>query len=42
MVDQVQTHYGGGDDLADLIAQNLQAAGKNLEVLKTSDLSTVD
>ncbi|MDA9981701.1 class I SAM-dependent methyltransferase [Gammaproteobacteria bacterium] len=42
MVDQVQTHYGGGGDLADSIARNLQAAGKNLEVLKTSDLSTVD
>ena len=42
MVDQVQKHYGGGSDLADSIARNLQAAGKNLEVLKTSDLSTVD
>jgi ubiquinone/menaquinone biosynthesis C-methylase UbiE len=42
MVDQVQTHYGGGGDLAESIAQKLYAAGKNLEDLTTSDLSTVD
>ena len=42
MADQVQTHYGGADDLADLIARSLRASGKNLDVLKTSDLSTVD
>ena len=42
MTDQVQTHYGGADDLADLIAQSLRASGKNLDALTTSDLSTVD
>ena len=42
MPDQVQTHYSGGGDLADKIAQKLAAAGKNLNDLKTSDLSTVD
>ncbi len=42
MSDQVQTHYGGGGDLADEIAKKLEAAGKNLGDLKTSDLSTVD
>ena len=42
MVDQVQTHYGGGSDLADSIAQKLQAAGKDLDNLITTDLSTVD
>ena len=42
MVDQVQTHYGLGGDLADSIAQKLKAAGKNLDGLRTSDLMTVD
>jgi ubiquinone/menaquinone biosynthesis C-methylase UbiE len=42
MSDQVQTHYSGGGDLADEIAKKLEAAGKNLGDLKTSDLSTVD
>ena len=42
MTDQVQTHYGDGVNLADSIARKLKAAGKNLEDLKTSDLSTVD
>jgi ubiquinone/menaquinone biosynthesis C-methylase UbiE len=42
MSDQVQTHYGDGVNLADSIARKLKAAGKNIEDLKTSDLSTVD
>jgi ubiquinone/menaquinone biosynthesis C-methylase UbiE len=42
MSDQVQTHYGDGINLADSIARKLKAVGKNLEDLKTSDLSTVD
>jgi ubiquinone/menaquinone biosynthesis C-methylase UbiE len=42
MTDQVQTHYGDGVNLAGSIARKLKAAGKNLEDLKTSDLSTVD
>lgn len=42
MSDQVQTHYGGGADLANDIQGKLEAAGKSLNDLKTSDLSTVD
>jgi len=42
MVDQVQAHYGGGSDLANLIAQRLQAVGKDVGNLITTDLSTVD
>lgn len=42
MSDRVQTHYGSGYDLADSIAEKLQAAGKNLDDLTTRDLSSVD
>lgn len=42
MPGQVQTHYGGGGDLAHEIARKLEAAGNNLEELKPGDLSTVD
>ena len=42
MPDQVQTHYSSGGDLAREIARKLEAAGKNLADLKTTDLSSVD
>jgi len=42
MTDQVATHYSGGGDLADAIAESLRSAGKNLDDLKTNDLATVD
>ena len=42
MVDQVQIHYGGAGDLTKTIAERLQAAGKGLNSLRTTDLATVD
>jgi len=38
----VSTHYGSSGDLAEKIAEGLQNVGKNLEDLKTVDLSSVD
>ena len=42
MADKVQTHYGGGEDLAHQIAIKLEKAGKNINKLTTEDLSAVD
>ena len=42
IADKVIIHYGGGGDLAELIAGKLQAAGKDLSAPKTADLATVD
>ncbi len=42
MVDQVAAHYGGSGGLADVIAESLRSAGKDLNELKTIDLATVD
>jgi len=42
MIEKVSAHYGSGDDLAERIAQGLQGSGKNLDKLKTVDLSAID
>jgi ubiquinone/menaquinone biosynthesis C-methylase UbiE len=42
MTDRVASHYSDNLNLADLIAQNLAAGGKNLKTLTTADLATVD
>jgi ubiquinone/menaquinone biosynthesis C-methylase UbiE len=42
MADRVASHYSENLKLADLIAQNLQSAGKDLKKLTTADLATVD
>jgi ubiquinone/menaquinone biosynthesis C-methylase UbiE len=42
MIDPVAAHYGGSGGLADMIAQGLQRAGKDLNELTTADLATVD
>ncbi len=41
-MDPVTAHYGGGDDLADAIAESLRLAGKDLDDLTTADLAGVD
>jgi ubiquinone/menaquinone biosynthesis C-methylase UbiE len=40
--DRVASHYSENRQLADVIAQSLQSAGKNLKKLTTADLATVD
>jgi ubiquinone/menaquinone biosynthesis C-methylase UbiE len=42
MIEKVSGHYGSGGDLAEKIAQGLQDSGKNLDELKTVDLSAID
>jgi ubiquinone/menaquinone biosynthesis C-methylase UbiE len=42
MTDRVASHYSDNLNLADLIAQNLGSAGKDLKTLTTADLATVD
>jgi ubiquinone/menaquinone biosynthesis C-methylase UbiE len=42
MTDRIQSHYSENRKLADVIAQNLQSAGKDLKKLTTTDLATVD
>lgn len=42
MVDAVESHYSGGGDLSNLIAENLRKAGKDMGKLTTADLGTVD
>ena len=42
MTEDVMTHYGGVNALADAIVESLRKAGVDLAELKTSDLSTVD
>ena len=42
MADRVASHYSENLDLADVIAQNLQSAGRDLTNLTTADLATVD
>lgn len=42
MVDEVASHYAGGGDLARVIADRLQAAGKDIHKLGTADLASVD
>jgi ubiquinone/menaquinone biosynthesis C-methylase UbiE len=42
MGDRVASHYSEDRALADVIAQNLQSAGKDLKNLTTADLATVD
>lgn len=42
MVDAVAAHYGGSSGLADVIAESLRRAGKDLNKLTTADLATVD
>lgn len=42
MSEKVSGHYSGGGDLAASIAQGLREAGKNLDELKTTDLSAID
>ena len=42
MGDRVASHYSENRALADLIAQSLQSAGKDLKGLTTADLATVD
>lgn len=38
----IETHYGGGGDLAAEIRRRLTAAGKAIEALECADLATVD
>lgn len=42
MADEVARHYAGGGNLAAVIAESLQRAGKDLAGLRTADLATVD
>ena len=42
MPDRVASHYSDNLELADVIAQNLRSAGKDLNKLTTTDLATVD
>jgi ubiquinone/menaquinone biosynthesis C-methylase UbiE len=42
MVDRVASHYAGGGNLADAIADSLRRAGKDTTKLTTADLGTVD
>lgn len=42
VTDSVARHYGGGGDLAAAIADSLRRAGKDLGLLTTADLATVD
>ena len=42
MADRVASHYSENLELADVIAQNLQSAGRDLNKLTTADLATVD
>ena len=42
MADRVASHYSENLELADVIAQNLQSAGKDLNGLTTADPATVD
>lgn len=41
-MDKVAEHYGGGEDLAGVIAESLRKAGKDLATLNTADLAAVD
>ena len=42
MADRVASHYSENLALADVIAQNLQSAGRDLNKLTTADLATAD
>jgi ubiquinone/menaquinone biosynthesis C-methylase UbiE len=42
MADRVVSHYAGGGDLANRIAESLRQAGKDIDNLRTEDLATVD
>jgi len=42
MADPVAVHYANDEKLADVIAERLRLAGKNLDHLTTADLATVD
>jgi ubiquinone/menaquinone biosynthesis C-methylase UbiE len=42
MADRVASHYSENLELADVIAQDLRSAGKDLNKLTTTDLATVD
>ena len=42
MADRVASHYSESLELADVIAQHFQSAGKNLKKLTTADLATID
>jgi ubiquinone/menaquinone biosynthesis C-methylase UbiE len=42
MADRVASHYSENLELADVIAQNLRSAGKDLKILTTTDLAIVD
>jgi ubiquinone/menaquinone biosynthesis C-methylase UbiE len=42
MADRVASHYSENFELADVIAQNLQNAGREPNKLTTSDLATID
>ena len=42
MIDPVAAHYSGSGSLADMIAEGLLRAGKDLNKLTTADLATVD
>ena len=42
MADPIAAHYGSGGVLADVIADGLQRAGKDLERLTTADLAVID
>jgi ubiquinone/menaquinone biosynthesis C-methylase UbiE len=42
MTDRIASHYSENLELADVIAQSLQSAGRDLNRLTTADLATVD
>ena len=42
MADRVASHYSENLKLADVVAQNLQSAGRDFNNLTTADLATVD
>jgi hypothetical protein len=42
MADRIASHYSENLELAGLIAEHLQSAGKNFQKLTATDLATVD
>jgi ubiquinone/menaquinone biosynthesis C-methylase UbiE len=42
MTEKVAIHYAGDGDLAEAIAQRLRSAGKDIDSVQTSDLTSVD
>ena len=42
MTNQVEAHYSGNGNFAEVIADSLRKAGKDINEIKTTDLAAVD